>query len=90
MSSKHGEVIVDLSSELLGKHEEIKEKDDIIETLKTNLHCSLKGKLCAQKMKWYYKNKRGNMNNSEIESYSRLDGNNNPGSRFFKYLLFPW
>jgi len=73
VSSKQDEVIVDLSCELLGKHEEINEKDDIIETLKTNLDCSLKEKLCAQKMKWYYKKKRGNLNNREIESYSILD-----------------
>ena len=58
MSSKQDEVIVDLSCELLRKHEEIKEKDDIIETLKTNLDRSVKEKLCAQRMKWYYKNKR--------------------------------
>ena len=73
VSTKQDEVIVDLSCELLGEHEEIKGKDDNNETLKSNLDRSLKEKLSAQKMKWYYKNKRGNMNNSEIESYSRLD-----------------
>ena len=67
------EVLIDLSCEVLEKSEEMQGKDTVNDDLQTKFEVSLKETLCAQELKWYYKNKAIGKYDEDVESSSMFD-----------------
>ena len=65
-------MVADLSCEMLEKNEEIQEKDKVIKDVQNKFEASLKEKLCAQKLKWYYKTKAVVKLDEDVEISSKF------------------
>ena len=75
IEEENKEMLVDLSTELLERDEQLAEKNQQIEELITNLDKAIHEKLCAQRMKSHYKTelKKKSIDNSRKIFNSKID-----------------